>query len=190
MKLYFRAFLIFIFLLAQFCYAAPSSNHGLDGFQTYVIDATKNARGHNNMGNIYFEQGNYIAALKEYEIAFRLTYNTSASATYLYNMARCYIKFNNYTNAKNLLLGAIDKDCMNITYYKALVDCYSALSSEKQELKKCLKDYQNPYNRITAGLIYLKMGKKSAAKMIFDEFINNNPDMLITEDVKAILRNL
>ena len=48
----------------------------------------------------------------------------------------------------------------------------------------------NPYNKIVAGLIYMKTGNKRAAKTLFDEFITNNPDMLITSDIKRILKKL
>ncbi len=166
------------------------SLHGLDGFKENVIDATKNARLHSNMGNIYFGEKNYTGALKEYQIAYNLTSNTSESSTYLYNIARCFMKLQNYEAARRAVLGAIDKDCINLTYYETLVDCYIILKTSDQELKKHLKDNSNPYNRIIAGLIFLKTGQKTSAKAIFDEFINDNPDMIITQDIKAILRKL
>ena len=169
---------------------AGSSIRGLDAYEWNRIDATKNARQHNNMGNIYFEEKNYINALKEYEIAYNLTHNSSTSSTYLYNIARCFIAINNYSAAKNALLGAIKKDCINITYYETLTDCYIKLGIQEEELKKTLKDNSNPYNRIIAGLIYLKTGRKTTAKILFDEFINENPKMIITEDVKEILRRI
>lgn len=177
---------VFIFLSAF----AMDSSHGLDGYKHNVIDAAKNARGHSNMGNIYFSEGNYVSALKEYEIAFNLTYDTSVSSTYLYNIARCYTKINNWNSAKYALLGAIEKDCMNITYYKALVDCFMELGTIREELDNYLYDNKNPYNKIVAGLIYLKLDKITSAKHIFHEFIIRNPDMLITEDIKRILKEI
>lgn len=171
-------------------YADMDSLHGLDGFKEAKIDATKNARLHSNMGNIYFEEKNYIGALKEYQIAYNLTHDTNGSSTYLYNIARCFMKLGNYELAKNALLGAINKDCINLTYYETLVDCYITLNATDKELKKHLKDNTNPYNRIIAGLIYLKTGHKTNAKIIFDEFVNNNPDMIISEDIKLILNRM
>lgn len=190
MKLNYKI-LILIFSCLLFSFAqADMSLHGMDGFRESKIDAAKNARLHSNMGNIYFSEKNYIGALKEYQIAYNLTHNTNGSSTYLYNIARCFIKLGNYELARKALLGAIDKDCINITYYETLVDCYINLNTAQKELKAHLKDKRNPYNQIIAGLIYLKTGHKTSAKIIFDEFINDNPDMIISEDIRLILKRM
>ena len=170
--------------------AVPASIRGLDGYQENKIDAVKNARTHNNMGNIYFDEQNYNAALQEYEIAYKLTKNSHSSAPYIYNMARCMIKIGDYKQAQHLIQEAIKKDCINMTYYKSLVDCYVALNTTDSQLKKHLSDTKNPYNRIIAGLIYLKTNRKTSAKIIFDEFVNDNPDMIISDDVRLILKSI
>lgn len=171
------------------CYAMKS-NHGLDGFIQSEINATKNARMHSNMGNIYFDEKKYPAALKEYEIAYNLAYKTQAAGTYLYNIARCYYVLQNYQWAKNAILGAIKKDCMNITYYQLLVDCFIKLGITEIELQKHIEDASNPYNRIVVGLIYLKTDRQAQARATFDDFVVNHPKMLITQEVKAILRQM
>ena len=79
---------------------AMKSLRGLDGFEWQKIDASKNARMHSNLGNIFFDEKNYNAAIKEYEIAFNLVPNKTQSAVYLYNIARCYITLGNYELAK------------------------------------------------------------------------------------------
>ena len=186
MKLFYS--LVCLILFVSISYGA--SIRGLDGYQNYSIDVVKNAYLHNSMGNIYFNEKNYNAAFQEYTIAYNLTKNTHAGAPYLYNMARCMIKLHNYKQAKNFVEQAIKKNCINITYYEALVDCYIALNTYEKELSKHISDTKNPYNRIVAGLIYLKTGEKTNAKIIFDEFINDNPDMIISEDVKHILREM
>ncbi len=180
--------LICLILLTNICFAG--SLRGLDATEQYTIDASKNARSHNNMGNIYFDEKNYNAAMQEYQIAYELVKNTPSGAPYLYNMARCALKFNNYRQAQHLIELAIKKDCINMTYYKALVDCYIARNIQGTELERHLKDEKNPYNQIIAGLIYLKTGQKLNAKILFDEFINTNPDMIISDDVRQILREL
>ncbi|MBQ8475961.1 tetratricopeptide repeat protein [bacterium] len=186
MKLFYS--LIIFTLLLGFSYA--ESLRGLEGYQPYTIDAAKNARAHNNMGNIYFDEKNYNAALSEYQIAYNLTKDTTAGAPYIYNIARCMIKLGNYQAAQYAIKQAIAKDCINMVYYDTLVDCYIKLNIAPKELQKCLEDDKNPYNRIVAGLIYLKTGEKINAKIIFDEFINNNPDMIISDDVRRLLRDM
>jgi len=166
------------------------SNRGLKGYEFQRIDAAKNARLHSNMGNIYYEEKNYLAALKEYELAYNLGCNTTNASVYLYNIARCFINLGNYKLAQNAIKGAIEKDCINMLYYETLVDCYINLNTTETELQKHLNDNKNPYNRIIAGLIFLKTGQKTNAKIIFDEFIINNPDMIITSDVKRLIQKL
>ncbi|MBR3604949.1 MAG: tetratricopeptide repeat protein [Candidatus Gastranaerophilales bacterium] len=166
------------------------SKHGMDGFIHGKIDPIKNARLHSNMGNIYFDEKKYISALKEYEIAFNLAHKTQAAGAYLYNIARCYMVLGNYKLAINALDGAIKKDCINMTYYQSLVECYIKLGIQEQKLKSHIKDNSNPYNRIIVGLIYLKTDRKMQARATFDDFIAQNPDMIISNDVRMILNNL
>ena len=166
------------------------SLHGADGFQINVIDASKNAVFHNSLGNVFFDEKNYGSAITEYETAYNLAPNSNMAGVYLFNLAKCYKLMNKYDYAKKAILGAISKDCINLTYYEALVDCYFALNTQKQEFEKHIKDETNPYNRIIAGLIYLKSGDKVTAKMIFDDFITHYPDMQITNDIKLIIDTL
>lgn len=189
MKFNFKILLILILFMTLNCLALKS-NHGLDGYIEGEINAIKNARLHSNMGNIYFDEKNYVAALSEYKIAYNLTADTPSSSTYLYNIARCYMNLNNYKVAKNAILGAIQKDCLNMTYYDALCECYIQLNEAQKQIDIHIKESENPYNRIIAGLLYLKTGQKYSAKVIFDEFINTYPDMIITQDVKALLKKL
>ena len=84
-----------------------------------------------------------------------------------------------YELAKNALLGVIHKDCMNITYYSELCDCYIKLGVARKEIENYLAKTENPYNRIVVGLLYLKLGEKNSAKMIFDDFINEKYKTII-----------
>lgn len=166
------------------------SNHGMDGFIENRIDAAKNARGHSNMGNIYFDEKKYPSALKEYEIAYNLSHKSQASGVYLYNISRCYFALGQYELAKNAVLGAIQKDCINLTYYQMLTDCYIKLNLENEELKKHIADEKNPYNRIIVGLIYMKTNRKMQARATFDDFISLYPDMIITDDIRLLLEKI
>ena len=51
-----------------------------------VIDATKNAFLHNNMGLRYMEEHCYYAAIQEFKIAISLNPNTQATAVYYKNI--------------------------------------------------------------------------------------------------------
>ena len=191
MKLNYSLIVILVFFLSTSqSLGFVKSNHGLDGYEYQKIDAVKNARLHSNMGNIYFDEKKYISALKEYEIAFNLAHKTQAAGAYLYNIARCYIAIGNYNLAINALDGAIKKDCINMTYYQSLVECYIKLGIQEQKLKSYIEDNSNPYNRIIVGLIYLKTDRKMQARATFDDFIAQNPDMIISNDVRMILNNL
>lgn len=193
MKLNYKILTILIIFLIPFVSAKVNNEEsirGLKGYETQKIDAKKNARTHSNLGNLYFEEKNYLAALKEYEIAYNLDNVSSNSSVYLYNIARCYIEVGNYTLAKRAIKGAINKDCINIIYYNTLAECIVNLGNYMSEFYNYLHDTTNPYNRIIAGLILVKIGEKTNAKILFDDFINSYPDMLITDDVKRILKNL
>ena len=139
---------------------------------------------------IFFDEKKYIAALKEYEIAYNLAPNGQASGVYLHNIAKCYVVIGDYASAKKAIEGAIKKDCINMTYYEMLVDCLIKLQIEEQEIDKYIKDNKNPYNRIIVGLIYLKTDRTLQAKITFDDFVEQYPDMIITQDIKTLLRKI
>ena len=169
---------------------ADSSLRGLKGYEENVIDATKNARLHSNMGNIYFDEKNYTAALKEYQIAYNLNPNDPSSSVYLYNIARCFINLGAPSIAITPLKGAINKNYTNLIYYETLADCFVKTNTAKKELKNYLKNTKNPYNKIMAGFIYLKMGDKITARTIFDDFINEYPKMIVVQDIKTLIKKL
>ena len=41
-----------------------------------------------------------------------------------------------------------------------------------------------------AGFIYLKMGDKTTALTIFDDFINEHPKMIVVQDIKTLIKKL
>ena len=172
------------------CVFADSSLRGLKGFEENTIDAAKNARLHSNMGNIYFDEKNFTAALKEYQIAFNLVPDDPDSSIYLYNIARCFINLGAPDIAIKPLEGAISKNYTNLIYYETLADCYVKTNTAKKELNNYLKNAQNPYNKIMAGFIYLKMGEKTTALTIFDDFINEHPKMIVVQDIKTLIKKL
>ena len=124
MNLKSKIILFFIFILFASNALADSSLRGLEGYKENTIDARKNARLHSNMGNIYFDEKNYTAALKEYQIAYNLDPSNPTSSVYLYNIARCFINLGAPNIAIAPLKGAINKNYTNLIYYETLAECY------------------------------------------------------------------
>lgn len=178
-----------MFLFSPFLMASENIR-GVNSYSYVPINASNNARGHNNMGNIYFKEENYIAALKEYEIAYNLEPNGKYGAIYLYNIAKCFMVSKRYAAAKKAIEGCIKKDYMNIAYYNSLADIIVLQGNSNAEIKKYLQDTKNPYNRVLVGLIYIKTKKIAQARTILDEFVANNPNLIMTDDIKTILKNI
>ena len=45
-------------------------------------------------------------------------------------------------------------------------------------------------DNVTIGFIYLKMGEKTTALTIFDDFINEHPKMIVVQDIKTLIKKL
>lgn len=190
MKLQFKIFFFIILSFFLKSNAEIASLRGLDGYQESVIDATKNARNHSNFGNLYFKEGNYIAAIKEYELAYALNENSQASAIYLYNISRCLLNLKDYPRAYATVKQAIHRDYLNITFYELEADCILKLNFQDKALDEIFKNEKNPYNKLTAGFIYLKTCQKQRAITLFDDMINDNPDLLISTDLKNLIKRI
>ena len=64
---------------------------GYKTLDTFVIDATKNAYFHNNLGLNYLKEHCYYAAIQEFKIAISLNPNTQATAVYYNNIGDAYM---------------------------------------------------------------------------------------------------
>ena len=61
----------------------------------------------------------------------------------------------------------------------------------KNELKKYQKDSaKNPFSNIVIALIYVKQGKIRNAQIILDDFMTENPDLIINSSLKSYLKSL
>lgn len=161
------------------------------------IDAARNAKEHNNQGVIFLNENDFYAAIKEFQLAIGLNQNAQATSVYYNNLGRAYMKlFNLYKDktcaniAKNSFEHAILGDCMNISYYKNLVESYSALGILDLKLDFLLKNKdKNPYNMVIVGLIYIKQNKTAQAVAILDDFVCSNPDLIISKDIRKIIES-
>ncbi len=164
---------------------------------TAPLDAAKNAKEHNNQGVIYMREGDYSAAAKEFKIAIGINPNVQSTSVYYNNLGQAYMKMYFQCNSRFLLIlaqncfeNALVGDCLNLTYYKNLVNVYEARDNLAARARYHLsKRSENPYNAITVGLIYLKQNKIGAAVTILDEFCSQNPDLVISSDIKRLIAN-
>ena len=187
-KLYFRIFL-FVFVI---CYTIGLANCAIT-----PVDAARNAKEHNNQGVIFMREGDYLAAIKEFKIAIGINPNVQSTSVYYNNLGQAYMKI--YEINKNRLLPiwaqscfeqALVGDCLNLTYYRNLVSAYEARGNLSSKASYHLsKKSENPYNAIIVGLIYLKQNKIGAAVTILDDFCSQNPDLVISSDIKRLIAN-
>ena len=157
---------------------------------TNPVDAQKNANLHNRRGANYFKEQDYFAALKEFKIAIAINPNSQSTAVYYNNLGKVYLVFGEIQRTRNLTR-AIMQDCMKFEYYKNLVSSYELLgitASKKDFLLKNLK--VNPFNAIVVAIILAKEGKYDPAIILLDNFAQNNPDLIITDDVKKFIAAL
>ncbi len=172
---------------------------------TNPVDAQKNANLHNRRGANYFKEQDYFAALKEFKIAIAINPNSQSTAVYYNNLGKVYLVFGEIQRTRNLTRAdadfsemaktcferAIMQDCMKFEYYKNLVSSYELLgitASKKDFLLKNLK--VNPFNAIVVAIILAKEGKYDPAIILLDNFAQNNPDLIITDDVKKFIAAL
>ncbi len=159
------------------------------------IDATRNAKQHNNQGVIFMREGDLSAAMKEFKIAIALNPNVQATSVYYNNLGQVYMRMYALNNnrlfpfwAQKCFEQALLGDCMNFVYYNNLVDTYEVLGVLNSKITYHLSQKEeNPYSAIILGLIYLKQNKIGAAITILDDFCAQNPDLIITSDIKRLL---
>ena len=154
----------------------------------YVIDATKNAYTHNNMGLRYMDERCYYAAIQEFKIAISLNPNTQATSVYYKNLGDAYMAINYPNLAKQPYEDAIKQYSLNFQYYQALAKCYKALGLISSKIKEYNND-SNILNKVMLGLLYIENGNTKRGIIVLDEFASSEPDLLITPAVKFYIKN-
>jgi tetratricopeptide (TPR) repeat protein len=180
-------------------FAAPSYA------ETDKINASNNAEMHNNWGVNYLEEGDYFAAIKEFKIAIALNPSKQTTAVYFNNLGQTYMELSKIQKKHKLSTEngdfahwaeisfdtAIEQDCMNMNYYKSLVQSYKAQGKLSEKLKEYkAKTEKDPFAQIVVVLIYKEQGKKRNAQISLDEFISKYPDLLITQSLKMYAKEL
>ena len=156
---------------------------------SYEIDATKNSVFHNALGLRYLQEHCYYAAAQEFKIAISLNPNSQSAAISYNNLGKAYMQLGFAEQAQDCFERAIKLYGLNFDYYKNLAECYTALKKGKQKIEEYKKD-KNPLNKIMVGLLYIYSGNKRAGMITLDSFCMSEPDLIITEGVRAYLREL
>lgn len=165
------------------------------------VDAQKNAQMHNNRGTLYMKERDYLAAIKEFKIAIAVNPRKQSTATYYNNLGCAYMEIAKIQGTHNVskkngdfaqyaqmsFESAITQDCMNLSYYQNLVDSFYLQGTLSKNLAKYKKS-KKPFDKIIVGLIYEKLGKKSTARTLFDDFITENPDLIISKNLRLYIR--
>ena len=153
----------------------------------YVIDATKNAYLHNNMGLRYMNERLYYAAIQEFKIAISLNPDTQATAVYYNNIGDAYMAIGYPDIARKPYEDAIKQYSLNFQYYQDLAKCYKALGLANAKIKEYSKD-TNALNKVLLGLLYVENGDLKRGIIILDEFTMSEPHLLITGAVKQYIK--
>lgn len=153
------------------------------------IDAEHNAFLHNNIGVNDFNDGDYFAAMKEFEIAIQLNPNTQATAVYYNNLGRTYLLIGYPTKAQTCFERAIVQNPLDFNYYQNLVNSFKCSGQLRSKLSQYKAKRDNPLNQIVVGLIYIKLGQVNTGITELDIFCNKEPNLIITKAVRNYINS-
>ncbi len=176
---------VFLGILTLFLSVSPAFS------EIYVIDAEKNSVTHNNVGMNYFNEGYYYGAIQEFKIAISLNPNSQSTATYFDNLGRTYLAIGYPNLAEDSFINAIKLNPMNLSYRQHLANAYRRMG--KGTVNKKISEYlgsKNPLDGVMVGLLYLEIGDKNSAIIKLDEFCTNQPNLILSEGVKAYLKTI
>lgn len=157
--------------------------------EQFVIDATKNAYFHNNLGINYMKERCYYAAIQEFKIAISLNPNTQATSVYYTNIGDAYMKIGYPDMAQQPYEDAIKQYGLNFLYYQNLAKCYKALNILSSKITE-YSNNDNPLNKVMLGLLYIENGDAKRGTIILDNFANTEPDLLITPAIKQYVKEI
>lgn len=194
----------FLIMLLIFTFVCPCHADLEHASIINPVDAQNAAQNHNNRGNMYFKDGDLFAAIKEYRIAIGINPNSQTTGTYFNNLGKVYLVLGKIQKSTGAPISgwddfakmaqisfeeAILKDCMKIEYYENLVEAYelTGIMESKKQFFLQNRD-KNPFNIIPAAIILKKQGQLEYANMLLDDFTALNPDIIITEDLRKMMK--
>ncbi len=158
---------------------------------TYTIDPEKNAYDHNNKGVLYMQEKCYYGAIQEFKIAISLNPKTQATAVYFNNLGKVYMIIGYPELARDCFENAITQYSLNFEYYENLAKCYKQLGKANEKMTAFReKQKENPVAKVMLGLLEEQNGNTRKAITTFDEFVNAEPDLLITPAVRQHIKEL
>jgi tetratricopeptide (TPR) repeat protein len=161
---------------------------------TFQIDPAKNAIWHNQRGLFFLRFGNYLGAIQEFNIAIALNHETEVTGVFYNNLGRTYRKLGVNQNALECFQKAISYDPNFLEFHLNMIDTYEQMG----KLNSLIKGYENilAKNRydsrayLELGLIHRKLGNNDRAVGYLREFKRLEPDLDITKQIDAIIREL
>ena len=158
---------------------------------TYTIDPEKNAYDHNNKGIMYMDEKCYYAAIQEFKIAISLNPKTQATSVYFNNLGKVYLIIGYPELALDCFENALKQFPLNFEYFENLSKCYNQLGKTNEQLSIYKKKQQeNPVYKVMVGLLEEQSGNKKNAIITLDEFVNAEPDLIITPAVRKHIKDL
>lgn len=177
-----------------FLFTLTSITSGYKKPDVYVIDATKNATMHNNLGLQAVSEQNYYGAIQEFSIAIRLNPKAQATAVYYNNLGETYMTLGYYKYAQDCFEKAIVQYNLNFLYYQNLVKSFKGQNILNTKIKyyqaQSEKGDKNPINMVILGLMYVENGNVERGIIKLDEFCMKEPDLLITGAVRDYINTL
>lgn len=155
----------------------------------YVIDATKNAYNHNNLGLMYVDEKCYYAAIQEFKIAISLNPNSQATAVYYNNLGEVYLTIGYPDYALDCFERALQQYSLSFKYYQNLTKTYKMLGMLDKQIAVYSQE-GNALNKVMLGLLYEQKGDIKRAITILDDFAMGEPDLIITPSVKQHIKEL
>lgn len=181
-----RAFVILFYLVMfmQPVFSAPGT------IVTYIIDPEKNAYAHNNKGIMYLEEKCYYAAIQEFKIAISLNPKAQSTSVYFNNLGKTYLIIGYPELALDCFKNALNQYSLNLDYYINLAKCYKQLGKAQQQLTIVNSEKSNPMTKVMAGMLEEQLGNKKKAITLLDDFVNSEPDLIITPAIKEHIKEL
>ena len=157
----------------------------------FSIDVAKNAAMHNNIGLERLQDGYYDMALAEFLLAIELNPKSKACAVYYNNIGETYMKLGMYANAQVAYENAIKIMPLTFLYYQNVVKSYKmqGLLKTKIQQYKVMEDRNSLY-KVMLGLCYVENGDLRQGIIKLDEFVMQEPYLVITSGVKKYLKEL